>query len=133
MMHALAEAGEFDKDVFRVLTDAALSSVERVADGRTAFSPAERLDPSVDLLLLGCPIAVLADWAWSLDRSGLKEVCGRCSVCCPIKLHTTTTVWHGYHARMLSPWYNVVCVSEPCNRAHSCRCNGSARGAPTVL
>ena len=60
MMHALAKAGEFDKEVFRVLTEAALSSGEKGSSKNIALS--------------GCSVDVLADWAWSLARFGLKEV-----------------------------------------------------------
>ena len=65
MMHALAQAGEFDKEVFRVLNEAALSS---------ASSQGAASGPSRHLLLSGLTLENLTDWVWSLARFGLKEV-----------------------------------------------------------
>ena len=74
MMHALAKAGEFDKEVFRVLTEAALSSGARTASMQPTTVNDKRGSSKSIIALSGCSIDVLADWAWSLARFGLKEV-----------------------------------------------------------
>ena len=59
-MYALAQAGEHDKETFRVLTAAALKSAREAEAG--------------GLLLRSCSLAELADWAWALARFDLKTV-----------------------------------------------------------